>query len=250
MSFPFKKTIKSMMNLRLSMLRQKMKRSKNAKKKKVHTKHTITITRETIQQKNWELVLKAIQCHGIDKCVYNRNENGAGNILHLVLQYDPPLRILKHIVDLLELEHEDKHEHRHQSLSFLLEPDDEFNKSGIPLHVAIAYGASYEVINFLVDRSNESARCRDIHGQSPLHLACSSCSLQSNQNEQERIISKLISVAPEMSLREDNNRKIPIELAFESGCCSNKALSTLNDCSQKQREIIRQNMMVCSFVHQ
>lgn len=237
-----------MMNPRLSLLRQKMKRSKNAKKKKVHTKHTITITRETLQQKNWELVLRAIQCHGIDKCVYNRNENGAGNILHLVLQYNPPLRILKHIVDLLE--HEDQHEHQHQSLSFLLETDDAFNKSRIPLHVAITYGASYEVIKFLIDRSNESARCRDMHGQSPLHLACSSCSLQSNQKEQERIISKLISVAPEFLLREDNNRKIPIELAFESGCCSKKALSTLNDCSQKQREIIRQNVMVCSFFHQ
>jgi len=220
------------------------------------------ITRETLQQKEWKRVRKILKRQGINNSfdedllpieMNNKVKKGNGNILHQVLQYDPPLQVLKQIVGLLEREHED--------FSFLLEEtDEELNKSRLPLHVAIAYGSSFDVIDFLVDCCPISAYYKDKNGQSPLHLACSNnnnnahataaqalkkdcfdCELQ-----QEQIISKLISAAPDFLLREDSFRMTPKEIAIRSGCCSDRIVSMLNELTLKQREFVRERMMVIS----
>lgn len=86
-------------------------------------------------------------------------EGNAGTLLHLACQGHPPLEV----VEIL-----------HKANPSWIDNSQNAHKH-TPLHVAAAWGASPNAIQFLTHLRPQNASRKDVHGRTPLHLHCDYC---------------------------------------------------------------------------
>jgi len=85
------------------------------------------------------------------------------------------------------------------------------SKTFIPLHVACRSGASYKIINTLININPESVECKDQNGRLPLHWAL-------HKSTSELVIEALLDAYPDgASVTEDKYGMLPVHVACRVG---------------------------------
>ena len=136
---------------------------------------------------------------------------GRATLLHTCCQLHPPLDIVTRMVQLCPLA-------AHQR-----------DASGrYPLHVAAAFGASPQVVHFLLLQNQNAAACQDLEGKTPLHLSCEygsfegACDPGDDTNDNVTLVKgpildlvrDLFSASPMAINQEDNDGCTPLELCI------------------------------------
>lgn len=183
-----------------------------------------SIISKTIRNGQWERVKQVISRdpHQARKCAFFCCSECKHPHSHCPLLYacalDPPLSVVKSLV-----------EAHPQGLS---ERDCE---GKLPLHISCEYGASPEVIAYLVARDCTAVRAIDNNGRYPLHLACFSYvigyadgkgkddvsqSTISNEDidDMHDTLLILLNVAPDLIVERDYDDTCPIEYSIISDC--------------------------------
>lgn len=141
----------------------------------------------------------------------NNYAAGRATLLHTCCQLHPPLDIVTRMVQLCPLA-------AHQR-----------DASGrYPLHVAAAFGASPQVVHFLILQNQSAAACQDLEGKTPLHLSCEygcfegACDPGDDTNDNVTLVKgpilkqlrDLFSASAMAINQEDNDGCTPLELSI------------------------------------
>ena len=126
------------------------------------------------------------------------------NSLHLILRYNPPLDIVRLIVE------------KDCESVFELDCNDHF-----PLQTALSYGTSSNVIKYLISKNREAFFTLDVDGKNPMHLAVEGYEILSADTSSKltsfdtisEIIEILCDVEPSCMLQRDNNNMNAIAYA-------------------------------------
>lgn len=100
------------------------------------------------------------------------------------------------------------------------------NVGRLPLHYAAKWGASYRLIEYLVEKNRSAATVQDVLGRTPLHHLCKSYSSSAGSNKLPGDLASddnmvqattiLIAAAPDAVNIEDNDGITVIEYAISS----------------------------------
>ncbi|KAL7468624.1 hypothetical protein ACHAXS_008861 [Conticribra weissflogii] len=128
------------------------------------------------------------------------------SFLHACVRFDPPVRIIKMLIDLCPGS---------------LKSRDCMKRT--PLHVAAGTGANVMILELLIQAYPEACQIQDVDGRSPLHLACdTSCSLFEGGDIIKReppsieVISTLLAASLSAAVIEDDEGMNAVEYAIFS----------------------------------
>jgi len=129
------------------------------------------------------------------------------NLLHFALRFQPPLHIVQNLIKTFP------------------GTEKELDRMGrYPLHTALCYGATQDVIEYLLQRYPEAASHQECEGKTALHLAFHNYKWRSQPgiefgNELRKsivgIVEKICKVSPSVLTKEDMNGMSALEYAIE-----------------------------------
>lgn len=129
-------------------------------------------------------------------------------VVHFACRFNPPRTIIRHLASLYP-----------EGSCY---PD----KMGrLPLHYAVKWGASYRLIDYLVEKDRSAASAKDENGKTPLHLLCENYSSSVDTNKTDDLspednmvqaLKTLIKAAPDAVNIEDNDGTTVVEYAIAS----------------------------------
>ena len=203
-----------------------------------HSKHEMhNELLKYIQQRKFDLVLKfllADQDYG-RVAIRSFSSSEAGNILHLLLRYQPPQELVALTIHLMVTKNSDE-----------LVPEDTRNARGeTPLHVAVQHNCDSQIVELLIRgmAGTLPAVTKDEQLRYPLHWACANPTgvnptakqhmpCPSDTLNMAKSITILSKIEPMSVNVKDNNGQTPIEIAREHGACD-KIILALNDAASK-----------------
>jgi len=178
--------------------------------------HSSLIERQRWRKLNNNIVkqlkqIKNVRCR-CKECTHQQS------LLHLACNFRPPLYVARNLFEF-----------------------DTFNASRIdskrryPLHLALEYGSSVEVVKFLIESNKAAVIARDVYGKTPLHMVVLKCAEKMERNKLQELgdirsfvdsvemldlISLLCDAVPSAPFVEDNNGMTALEYAIdvESDC--------------------------------
>lgn len=120
------------------------------------TPTTATISASTNDETKTPLLCMGLTGAGLD--TESSNKKNDETVLHTSCRHQPPLEIIKLIIDKFPI-----------SVSTRTLKEKQY-----PLHIAATYGAHPGIISLLIEKHPSAASSSDHNGKTPLHLACES----------------------------------------------------------------------------
>jgi ankyrin repeat protein len=186
---------------------------------------------QLIEAKDWQklnsiFLLNPEKFRSMSSMINSKSSSFNGmTLLHATCRFNPPSKIVRRMIELC--------------------PDDVkavdcLNRT--PLHVAAGTGASFNVVDALLDAYPQACDTQDDDGRTPLHLACDrSCilfegSVNSNDAPNYDIVSNLISASPSSVTLEDDDEMTALEYAL----MSSGELNVVRMLQKASQKILRQ----------
>jgi len=192
---------------------------------------------EFISMENWHALRAFLRTEdgvaAVNNSMHKSDQRVKQNVLHYACQFHPPLDVTKMLVELFP-----------DTLSF------EDNDDRTPLHVAAAFGASPQVIDYLIEQDKSAALKQDSNGRGPLHLSCQCCILERRcdsgckqgtiKGPLVNVIKSLYAAAPATVNMEDYAGISPIEYAIIHGA-DRKVVRMLQKFSEKEWKMMKKS---------